>query len=310
MAKPDVDWLIPGNLRLERGPNNLRRLHVQTERAVAHIYLAGAHVARFAPRIATEEADPALNGVLFLSTSSHFAEGKAIRGGVPVIFPWFGPRDGKPGAPMHGFARTSLWQLETSRFDPAGFVEIVLRLESSAATLAAWPHSFVLRHIIRVDATLTMSLQVENNGPEPFTFEEALHTYLAVADVRNVTVDGLQGCDYLDKTDGGARKHEASSRIRFEGETDRVYLNTQGRCTVNDAEGKRCLVVDKSSSATTVVWNPWSAKAAALADLGNDEWPHFVCIETANAAENRITLAPGKMHMMTATIMCRSGADV
>ena len=293
-------WLIADHLRLENGSGGLPRLHLQSGDASAQIYLHGAHVTRFSLPVAGSSG--ALDELLFLSSSSHFTAGKAIRGGVPVIFPWFGPREGKPGGAMHGFARTQTWQLESSRLDPSECVEVVLRLESSEATRAIWPHRFVLRHIIRLSSTLTMSLQVENSGDEQFTFEEALHTYLAVSDVGNVTIEGLEGCDFLDKTDGGARKRGPDGPLRFSGETDRVYLDTVARCVVNDPPARRRLIVDKSSSATTVAWNPWSAKAAALADIGKEEWRRFVCIETANASDNRLTLAPGETHTMTATI--------
>jgi glucose-6-phosphate 1-epimerase len=300
MQDSHAGWLIADHLRLENGSGGLPRLHLQSGRAIAQVYLHGAHVTGFSLPVADCAGAP--DDLLFLSASSHFTTGKAIRGGVPVIFPWFGPREGKPGGPMHGFARTQTWELESSRFHPPECVEVVLRLESSEATLAIWPHRFVLRHIIRLNSTLTMSLRVENSGDDRFTFEEALHTYLAVGDVEDVTLEGLEGCAFLDKTDGGVRKRGATAALRFAGETDRVYLDTIGRCVVNDPRGRRRLIVDKSSSATTVIWNPWSAKAAALADLGNEEWRRFVCVETANASENRLTLAPGEIHAMTATI--------
>jgi D-hexose-6-phosphate mutarotase len=297
MTEANSQWIISNHVLLEPGSGGLPRLRVQTAHSIAHVYLHGAHVTHFELR-----GKESGGGLLFLSKASHFTEGKAIRGGVPVIFPWFGPRDGLPGAPMHGFARTSLWRFEEARLAQDECVDLTLRLESSDVTRALWPSDFVLRHTIRVGTELSMQLQVQNTGREAFAFEEALHTYLGVGDVQSVRVDGVAGCDYLDKTEGGRRKHDTAQTIRFTGETDRVYLDATGRCVVHDQALGRQIIVDKDASATTVVWNPWSAKAAALADLGNYEWRHFVCVETANAAENRVTLAPGATHTMTAIV--------
>ncbi len=271
---------------------------VTTPLARAVVCLQGAHVLEFQPT-----GQPP---ILFLSAASAFSPGKAIRGGVPVIFPWFGPRDGVPGAPMHGFARTSEWELETVDSD-RGLVTIVLRLSASEMTRAQWPHEFMLRHRITIGDRLTMDLEVENAGVEPFDFEEALHTYLGVEDVREVAVNGLSGVDYVDKTEALARKTEGSEPIKIIGETDRVYLHTTSTCEVADPLLHRRLIVEKSGSHTTVVWNPWIAKARAMADFGEDEWPRMICIETANAGDNAITLHPGEKHVMRAVISATAG---
>jgi glucose-6-phosphate 1-epimerase len=143
---------------------------------------------------------------------------------------------------------------------------------------------------------------VENWSGAPFTFEEALHTYLAVRDIHQTGVIGLQGTEYIDKVDAFTRKREEPAAVRFTGETDRVYLNTTALCTVDDASAGRRLSIAKSGSQTTVVWNPWEAKAKALADLGDDEWLRFVCVETCNAADNAVTLAHAETHVMSASI--------
>jgi glucose-6-phosphate 1-epimerase len=227
--------------------------------------------------------------------------GKAIRGGVPVIFPWFGARAGHPESPLHGFARTSLWQLESMQCQDE-VVSIVLRLSASEATRALWPHDFTLRHHIRIGSTLEMTLELENPSGEALEFEEALHTYLTVSDAREVSVEGLAGVDYLDKVDSGALKTQDAEPIRITAETDRIYLNTESECVVKDPGFGRELMVAKSGSATTVVWNPWVAKSKAMADFGDEEWPKMLCIETANAGENRVSLPPGQTHSMRAIL--------
>ena len=287
-------WEIPHRATFEDAPGGLVRLRVSTPLCAAEVYLHGAHVARFQPA----GADP----VLFMSAASHFAPGRAIRGGVPVIFPWFGPRAGRPDSPAHGFARTLPWEVEALAADDQGKVSLILRLASGEATRAHWPHDFILRHKITLGATLDLQLEVENVSAEPFQFEEALHTYLAVADVREIAITGLEDTAYLDKVDGAQRKQQGGAPIRLTGETDRVYVNTRATCVLDDPKLARQITIEKSGSDTTVVWNPWIAKAKAMADFGDDEWPAMMCVETANVGESAITLAPGAVHTMRATI--------
>lgn len=285
---------IPEHATFESGENDLPRLAIRTSLAEAHIYLHGAHVTHFQPRGAAP--------VLFMSARSHFAPDKPIRGGVPLIFPWFGPRAGQAHAPAHGFARTTEWQVESLAIDSDETVTAVFQLEASEPTRAAWPHDFRLRFRVAVGRALTMTLETENTGPAPFTFENALHTYFAVSDVRETSTTGLEGADYVDKVDNFQRKKQGAEPIRITQETDRVYMNTRTTCAFEDPGLKRRVIVEKSGSQTTVVWNPWIAKAAAMPDFGDDEWPRMLCIETANTGANAVTLAPGAEHTMRALI--------
>ena len=285
---------IPGLARFEAGPGGLTRLAVTTPLAEAHVCLHGGHVTHFQPAGAAP--------VLFLSACSFFAKGKAIRGGVPVCFPWFAARAGHPESPAHGFARTTLWEVESIAADGGHTVLAVLRLTADDATRALWPHDFILRLHLVIGASLTMLLEVENTSAAAFTFEAALHTYLAVADARTATVTGLENAPYRDKTDGLQTKVQPAEPLRFAGETDRVFENTRATCTLHDPAGARHLTVEKSGSATTIIWNPWSEKAAAMRDFAPDEWPRMACLETANAGANTLTLAPGAKHAMRAVI--------
>ena len=280
-------------IRFEDGPGGLTRIRVTAPAAEAEVYLHGAHVTRYQPRGGRP--------VLFVSARSRYDAKSAIRGGVPVIFPWFGAKADDPAAPQHGLVRAAAWDVEA--VERAGeAVVVILRLDASEATRAVWPHRFTIRHRIGVGPALDMALEVDNAGAEPFTFEEALHTYLAVGDVRQVSVTGLAGSTYIDKTAGMARKLQGPEPLHLTGETDSVYLSSPAACVVHDPAGGRRLVVEKEGSGSTVVWNPWVAKAQALSDLGDDEWPSMLCIETANAADNRVTLAPGARHRMRAVI--------
>ncbi len=287
-------WEIPGLAVFEDAPGGLVRLRISTPLCEAEVWLHGAHVTRY-QRTGEEP-------LLFVSAASHFAPGKAIRGGVPVIFPWFGARAGHPDSPAHGFARTLPWEVEALALGDHGTVALTLRLDSNDATHAYWPHEFVLRHRITFGAQLDLQLEVGNVSAAPIQFEEALHTYLAVCDVRHVSVTGLEGAAYLDKVDAFQCKLEGAEPIRITGETDRIYLNTRTACVLHDPALSRHITVEKSGSDSTVVWNPWIAKAKAMSDFGDDEWPAMLCIETANVGKSAITLAPGATHTMRATL--------
>jgi glucose-6-phosphate 1-epimerase len=289
----EQDHSIAGFAVVERDGYGLERIAVTTADAEAEIYLQGAHVTRFQPN--------GRGSLLFLSEKSIFQPGKAIRGGVPIVFPWFGPSAADPKLPAHGFARTTRWDLSAiSRRGDRALIELALK--ASEATRKLWPHDFELRFRVTVGTTLQMQLEVRNAGGTDFSFEEALHTYLAVKDVRQVAIGGLAGLEYLDKVQGGKRIREGAQPIRITGETDRVYLATPDAVIVDDPAASRRLRVEKESSNATVVWNPWIAKAQALSDFGDDEWPAMLCVESANVGEIAVTLRPGEVHTLCATV--------
>jgi D-hexose-6-phosphate mutarotase len=287
-------FAVPGVITIAEGKNGMPRIRVTSPAAEAEIYLHGAHVTHYQPK--------GHKPVLFMSGESLFDPAKAIRGGVPLIFPWFGPNPADPKAPQHGFARATQWTVKAASVGADAKAHVVLGLGPSDATRTYWPHDFDVTFTIDVGKTLDMTLDVLNKGASPIRFEEALHTYLAVADVRQTKIDGLGGRTFIDKVDKAARKQQASGSFTLGGETDRVYLDSPDTVTVDDMGNGRKIVVSKSGSASTVVWNPWVEKAKAMSDFGDEEWPHMLCIETANAADNAVTLAPHAHHVMKATV--------
>jgi glucose-6-phosphate 1-epimerase len=285
---------LPNAIRFESGSGGLARAVISTLSAEAQIYLQGAHVTHWAPR--------GQKPVLFVSGKSLFEPGKAIRGGVPIIFPWFGPRhDGQPG-PAHGFARTLAWEVEGTKLRPDGDVEITLTLDPNDATRALGYSAFHLRFRLTVGSELRMELEVRNDSSSMLLFEEALHTYLAIGDIHQARVSGLEGTLYIDKTDGFQRKLLNHALLEIGKETDQVHLNTKSACVVHDPVWNRRITVEKSGSESTVVWNPWIDKAAAMSDMAPGGWQQMICVETANAADNAVSLASGAVHKMTATI--------
>jgi glucose-6-phosphate 1-epimerase len=285
---------VGGALRFEDGPGGLTRLWVDTSEAQAEIYLQGAHVARWQPATA-------VHPVLFMSEKSQFAPGKPIRGGVPVVFPWFGDRsDGLPG-PAHGFARTLPWEVVAAERRADG-VGVSFKLLPSQTTRDLGFDDFVAIYEVVVGPTLGLKLTVENVGDTPLTIGEALHAYFAVSDIHQVEVAGLKGSEYYDKVDGMKRKRQDEDRIRFSGETDQLHINTTAPVTIHDPGWRRRVLIEKQGSASTVVWNPWTEKAKRLADLGEEAWPHFACVEPANAADNVVTVEPGAVHSMAVKV--------
>ncbi len=274
----------PG-LRFEVGRGGLTKIVIKNEICQGEIYLHGAHVTHFQP-----SGQPP---VLWMSEKSLFEEGKPIRGGIPICFPWFGPLASDPNAPGHGYARLNEWELTTAKTESSG--EVTVTLETNI-------DSFHLTYQVCFGKTLALSLTVSlhesSKGEVPF--EEALHTYFAVSDILRISVEGLEGVGYIDKVDGAKIKEASGQLIRFTGECDRVYLDSDTDCVLRDTD--RSIRVRKANSHATVVWNPWVEKSARMADFGDDEWRHMVCVETANVGKHSITLAPGESHTLTARI--------
>jgi D-hexose-6-phosphate mutarotase len=257
-------------------------LNIHTPWSTAQVYLHGAHVTQFQ----RHNQAP----LLFVSESSRFVAGHPIRGGVPLIFPWFGPRE---GAGLHGFVRTKTWEINEINLSPSGAVTVKFGFPDCPEA-ADYP-PFSLEYVVTVDEQLTLELIVTNRSTDRnLEFEACLHTYFAVGDIGATAIHGLKGVSFLDKVDNFARKTESEESIRISSEVDRVYLDTTGPVEIHDAQLKRVMRVEKENSASTVVWNPWSAKAQAMPDFGDEEYKKMVCVESGNVAENKVTLAAGK----------------
>lgn len=260
-------------------------LSIANPLATARIYLHGGHVAQWRPAGHGE--------VLWMSARSLHADDKPLRGGIPVCFPWFGPHPDRPELGAHGFARLRPWTLASVVDLADGSTRAVLALAPDAASREQMAQDASLTLTVTVGATLDVELEIANRDRAPLTCEAALHTYFTVGDVRRATVEGLAGTPYLDKVGGITRRIEGEAPIAFTGETDRLYLGTTATATIVDPVLRRRIAVAKRGSRSTVVWNPWIAKAAKMPDFADHEWPGMVCVETANAADDRLTIAPG-----------------
>ncbi|WP_258727019.1 D-hexose-6-phosphate mutarotase [Cellulomonas sp. NS3] len=294
---------LPPSVRLAEGRGGLACVRVETPHATAEVYLHGAHVTAWQP----SGQEP----VLWTSAASRFEAGAPIRGGVPICFPWFGAHPAAADAPAHGWARTTAWELRGAAEDASGDVTLELGLADSDATRAsAWPHRFAATYRVTVGGTLRLELAVTNHDDAPVTLTDALHTYLAVGDVRGVTVEGLEGASYVDKapaSGGPVDARQGDEPVRFTAETDRVYASG-ATVRVVDPALDRTVTVAKDGSGSTVVWNPWVGKARAMADLGDDEWPGMVCVEAANVGAAAVHLAPGATHRLVQSLVVATGA--
>jgi D-hexose-6-phosphate mutarotase len=273
---------IPGRVLFSEGSGDLAKLEINTAWSRAEIYLHGAHITNF-----QKKDEPP---ILFMSQLSRFNEGSPIRGGIPIIFPWFGSREGEAA---HGFARNQTWELREVSQLANGSVSLRLCLPDSPA--AAMFPKFSADYWVTIGKTLVAELTVVNLSPGlDFTFENCLHTYFSVGDISAVSVTGLKGADYLDKTENFSRKTERAEHLKFSQETDRVYLNTTTPVEIHDSKLQRRIRVDKSGSLSTVVWNPWVVKAQQMSDFGDEEYKQMVCVESGNVGENQLTLPTGK----------------
>jgi len=283
---------IPGIAEILPGQNNQPKIRITTPAASAEIYLHGAQITSWQPSGHEE--------VLFLSQESRFEDGKAIRGGIPICFPWFRAKSDNPKAPAHGLVRTKAWQLD-SIAQQADKVVVTLSTASDESTRAWFPHDYRATLQITVGSSLHLEFTAANTGQSPFQFEAALHTYNRVADVANLTILALDQTAYLDNRDNNNLKLQ-SGDFHFTRDTDNAYLNTQSPVEILDPTLHRRIRLEKQNSLSTVVWNPWEADAAKLADLGNSEWRQFACVEAANILSAAITLHPGEEHTLTAQI--------
>lgn len=291
------DFEIPGILAID-DKHELARLKITTNSCSAELYLQGAHLTQWQPR----QHQP----ILFLSERSSFIKGKAIRGGIPIIFPWFGARTANPcdprsDGPAHGFARTSDWQLVSSSMSGEQLT-LSLALNANEVSQALGFEQFQVSYNLTIGSELALELTVENRSDKQLCFAEALHTYFSVANSEQITIAGLAGSEYYDKTDSFKKKRQEETLLTLRGEIDRPYINTEATVVLHDPVMKRSISVSKSHSNTTVIWNPGAELTAKMADMSASAWKQMVCIETANALENAITLSPGAAHTMTAKI--------
>ena len=282
---------IPAHVTFATGKSGQLKVNVATAWSTAEIYLHGAHITAF-----QKTGEPPL---LFLSRLSHFAAGEPIRGGVPICFPWFGPRAGEPA---HGFVRFLPWDLVGSSVAQDGAVTVRLRLRGNSVK----PEWSALRteFVVTVTDKLTMELVATNeSADEPLEVENCLHSYFLVGDINQVSITGLQGAPFDDFAFGanGVRCRGDAAPLRITQETNRVYPGHAGTVEIHDQDMQRTIRVEKSKSNSTVVWNPWTTQKMP-GDFDPAEHQNMVCVESGNVKRNKLLLPPGKIADLKVTL--------
>ncbi len=286
----DDKFGIEGELGFMEMDGDLVFANISNKYADADICLYGAHATSFRP-VRTMD-------VLYVSPETNYKEGKAIRGGIPVCFPWFGPHENDSELPQHGFGRLMYWDVIKTECLSNGETYLELGLQSSNATKAYWPYDFNARMKFTVGAKLTVTLEVENTGNETFKLGCALHSYFRVSDPAHAAIEGLQGLTYFNQLNGEKERQEEEP-LRFDKPLTHHYLNTESAVVIADEGFRRRIQIEKAGSKVTTVWNPGAKASAGMSDLPDDGFSDFVCVEATNAYDFTIDLAAGQTHQTT-----------
>ena len=287
-----TEFKIQPQMQIITDKNGLEFILIDNPLATAKIALQGAHVKHWQPK--TEK-----HPVLWMSSNARHEKGRSIRGGVPICWPWFGAHSTDSTLCMHGFARVIPWQLVDADTLKNGATRLTLQMMETAESRRQLSYPYALCLTITVGETLRMELATTNKASHPFMVGEAFHTYFNISDIADIQIKGLEDTLYSDKVFNFERRVQ-SNPIKFNGEFDRVYLNTGDDCTIVDEGLHRVIRIAKSHSNSTVIWNPWADKAAQMSDMGaENEWRTMICVETANALENSVVISPNKTHTMS-----------
>jgi glucose-6-phosphate 1-epimerase len=285
----DIDFPIQPQLTFSTDENGLEYIEINNDLAVAKIALQGGHIMSWQPK---EQQHP----ILWLSSNARFQKGRSIRGGVPICWPWFGahPTDGT--LCPHGFARVIPWQLIEAEPTRHGATRLTLQMTETAEARRQFSYPYLLNMTMTIGDTLRIELSTTNKSTHPFLVGEAFHTYFNISDISKITLKGLEDTLFADKIFGYESRMQRGD-ITFNGEFDRVYLNTTSDAVIEDTGLNRKIRIGTSRSQSTIVWTPWADKAEQMADMGaKDEWRTTVCVETGNALENAVVILPNKTH--------------
>ena len=248
----------------------------------ASVALHGAHVTAYTPA--------AQKPVIFTSEHAIYKEGKAIRGGIPICWPWFNAHPSDSSLPSHGYARNQFWEvINSEQTDTHTSITLQLSIETLSATV-----------VITLGESLEVSLTTTNISDREQVAGGALHSYFNVSNIETAVIGGLDNTNYIDTLTGTPETQ--FENIIISEEIDNVYINTDSSVSIYDPELNRNITIDKTGSKSTVVWNPWIQKSSTMADLGNEEYLGFVCIEAANAFDDVYKLAPGQQHTLSTKI--------
>jgi glucose-6-phosphate 1-epimerase len=289
------NFAIEGIVSIKAGNGGFPFINIINQYCTASVSLYGAQIVSYIP---TNQQD-----VLWVSSKSLFEEGKAIRGGIPLCFPWFGPHTNDKTKPQHGFARISTWQIDTIEQVQDGATHIQLSLQQSTTTLALWPYSFTAVINFIVGKTLQVVFTVTNTDAQQFEYSDALHTYFNISNIANIQLKGFDNATYYEAFGNELLQQEICS-INQGIENNRRYVNHSTASIITDLGFKRTIRAEKTNSKVTVVWNPGPVTSLKISDMEPEGYQHFICAEPANAYEgiDMIVLEPGESFSLSTTI--------
>jgi glucose-6-phosphate 1-epimerase len=260
---------------------------LRNQHGFASVALQGAQVLQWLPT-GQEKS------VIWVSSAAVYQTGKGVRGGAPVCWPWFGAVEGKPA---HGFVRTRLWQVTSTRHTE-NETAITLTIQDDDSSRALWNYGFTLNLTLTLSTELTIALETNNTGSEDFTITEALHTYFEVGDLAKMQVVGLDGVSYLDKVQG-MNAFTQSGNIQMNGEeVDRVYLDTNSDVVIEDTLLNRQIMIGKQQAPTTIVWNPGVEKEKGFADMAEGDYRKMLCVESGTAGNTQASVPANSQHCL------------
>lgn len=296
--KLNADFAIQEQLHFESHDSGVVMAVIDNQYGKAMVSIYGGHIVSYQPKGQVED-------VFFLSEQAEYGAGKAIRGGTPICWPWFADDTSGFGRPAHGFARRLLWQVAATLTHDDGSTTIQLKLTSDETTLAVWAHAFELTMEITVGASLTLALTTKNVGEKSMEISQALHTYFNISDAAAISIKDLDNVPYLNKLKDFSQEQE-DGNVTVQGEIDRIYFDVPKTARLFDKGYQREIVINGEGSNTTVVWNPGPETIKSLSDIPATTYQSFICIETANAAKDLITLEQGQSHCLKADYLVKS----
>jgi glucose-6-phosphate 1-epimerase len=295
IATLNSQFAIAGKIQFVSGKGDLPTVNINSKYASAEISLYGGQLLSYKP---TGQQD-----IIWMSERSLFENGKAIRGGIPLCFPWFGPHASDKTKPQHGFGRLQQWTVQEVKETADESITVTLGLKESAASLQLWPHHFNASVQFIIGKTLEVKLTVTNTDSNSFEYSDALHTYFNISNIDTIALEGLQDETYYDAF-GTQLKTQQGQLLYFNEETNRRYVNTSNNCIIHDKGHNRKISVSKTGSKVTVVWNPGEDTTKTIGDMLPEGYQTFVCVEPANAYAgiDMITLQPGEKHTLSTLV--------
>ncbi len=279
---------LDNRLRFSESSTGLVTVELRFEQATLELYLHGAHVTSYRPHINHE--------VLWMSDTAVYQTGKAMRGGIPLCWPWFGAHAHNPERAQHGYARTSHFSVLSTSAD-AQATSITLTLDPAAAPYAEWQNSACLEVEIRLSDSLWMEMRTTNKSNSTLTVSNALHSYYRISSRDRISIPDVTGLTYLDKPQH-YKQLQQTSAIEINGEVDRVYLEPPSKIELLDSGRQLSTSISSWGNHNLVIWNPGEKNAKAMSDFDDQGFEQMLCIEPANALDQSINIKPAECHRL------------